>query len=203
MSETPGFGRSWLLSFADLTSLLLAFFLMLYASGHMGADAWKRVQHSLSEQFKPGNHGVGAVGAYVPLSRSAIFGADAEYLRGVMAMRVAGDPDLANVRVERRPGGVAVPLGPEMFVDSGAVTFTAKARDKLAALSNHLQYFRNRVEIRAVAEPAEGVEGWTLPVTRAIAVANELKRQGYPNPVASIGYIGTPALEIFVHEEKR
>jgi chemotaxis protein MotB len=204
MSEASGFGRSWLLSFADLTSLLLAFFLMLYASADMGPATWSRVRQSLSGQFHPGRAEEGGDVARTPLSRRAVPGLDPDYLRHVVAMRLASDPTLADVAVEARPGAVAIMLGEGIFAAIGKAALTDEARARLAALAAHLQYFGNRIEVHGfTATPDEGDGPWTLPVTRAIAVANELKRQGHPHHVASLGFAGPARVEIVIREDKR
>lgn len=43
----------WMISFADMISLLLAFFMLLYASGTLKHAEWKEMQKSLQRQFNP------------------------------------------------------------------------------------------------------------------------------------------------------
>ena len=185
----------WMLSFADLLSLLLAFFVMLYAMTQSNTPALKEAAQSLQQRLNPAH-----AQRFFTLSpedavpqEPSTRALDLHYLLPIVRAKIAASPDLS--RVQARPYSDRVVLtlpGDTLFAPSEAVmTDTAKAM--IVALGEMLNSIDNRVEIIGHAEPGKPSDsiyatGWELSLARAAAVARELRISGYEQDVDITGF---------------
>ena len=190
--EKPSEG-AWMTSFADLISLLLAFFVLLYATETGGAGQWERIRSSLAAKFNPGSAMAEGGATRTELSRMVPVGRDLDYLSAVLAERIASEGKLAGVRVERRAEGLFVVFPEGLLFEPGRHALDEATRERLRALVEILAKVPNRLEVYGhtdPSDPAETPQAWRLSIARAMAVAYELRRAGYPYAVTSMGYAG-------------
>ncbi len=190
--EKPGEG-AWMTSFADLISLLLAFFVLLYASETGGAGQWERIRSSLAAKFNPGSAMTEGGAARVELSRMVPVGRDLDYLSAILAERIASEGALAGVRVERRSDSLFVVFPEGVLFEPDRHALGEETRERLRALVDILAKVPNRIEVYGhtdPSDPAEVPQAWRLSIARAMAVAYELRRAGYPYAITSMGYAG-------------
>ncbi len=192
-SSRPAGGTSaegaWLVSFADLISLMLAFFVLLYASSSGGPGSWERMRGSLSATFNPSGTPDPGLGVRAELSRLAPEGRDLDYLAVVLAERLAA-PELVGVAVERRPDGLFIVLPEAIVFEPGRATLSDETRARLADLAQVLSKVPNRLEIYGHTDPEDSPAAWKLSIARSMAVAYELRRAGYPYAIAGMGFAG-------------
>jgi chemotaxis protein MotB len=180
-------------SFADLISLLLAFFVLLYAAETGGAGQWERIRSSLSAKFNPGTAASEGGSTRVELSRMVPVGRDLDYLSTVLAERIATEATLAGVRVDRRAEGIFVVFPEGILFEPGRHSLSDEIRTRLGLLVDILSKVPNKIEVYGHTDPSnpeEAPQAWRLSIARAMAVSYELRRAGYPYAITSMGYAG-------------
>lgn len=189
---------TWLLTFTDLVALLLAFFVMLFATLEVEVTRWAALIESLSQSFNPDRNVAfeppDAIRKIKRLpQRRAI---DLSYLETLLRDAVRAEPSLSTVIVHSREDRLVLVLPSDrMFAPGGAVPVAA-SRLTLETLGQVLRRIPNGIDIFGHTDPRPAVRSaygsnWSLSVARAVAVANELKRAGYRRPMMALGFAAT------------
>jgi chemotaxis protein MotB len=180
----------WLVSYADLVTLLFALFVVLYAAAdHDRARAIADVMaEQTSKAAMPGGRGVLPGGVGVMAARAAVERA------------LASNKTLsARVRVAGVPGGFVVSLAEAGFFAPGDATVREDAGALLDTLADTLRApshrsARLRVEGHTDSTPiatARYPSNWELSSARAAAVLSHLTSRGIPSSRLSLaGYAG-------------
>ena len=84
--------QAWLITFTDLTALLLAFFVLLFSMSEVQQGAWEAVVQSLSIKLNPVKRGpTSKQASHLPVTEIFIPKAvDLSYFRSVLADKVRG-----------------------------------------------------------------------------------------------------------------
>ncbi|RMF10180.1 MAG: chemotaxis protein MotB [Alphaproteobacteria bacterium] len=190
---------AWMVVFADLLSLLLTFFVLVFSMNSVQVEDWKAVVQTLSDRLNPNRvlmqqeryegHEQNAVD--LPLSESL------EYLNTVIEEKLAGDPVLGQARVRLLDDRLAISIPSDLLFKTGSAEIADddvyKAVSELAAMLSRLE---NRIAIIGYTDPSP-VSGtqytthWELSIDRALAIARILAGSGYDQPIATFGYGGT------------
>lgn len=167
----------WLVTLVDLIALMLAMFVLIYATQAVDAAKWQRIAKSLASAFM-GDGSDRMPQSRGPLMRSERPALDLSYLEMLLRDKLA---DIGVAAVERRRDGVAIVL-PEA------------AESALFDLANVLASLENTIAVRAAVRH----DDWERAIGRAREVANALRAAGYPQPVAALARAAAPDLEIIV-----
>lgn len=183
----------WLVTFADISALLLAFFVMLFSMSTLELDKWEAVISRLTKgdpdaiQLRPS-----------PVSANSIPTVDIPpalplgYLARVLNEKL-GDASLAGkVRIHHLDKMIVVSLPAEALFLPGRADLTPDARAAIFQVSSALSQIGNQIDIQGhTAPPADDTSGadwkWRLSLARAAAVGDELKRVGYRGNPAVLG----------------
>lgn len=178
-------GRSmWLVSFTDLISLMLAFFVLMFsmvepeqqrfAALAKGASARSTATRPSDAPPEPG-----AV-FNAPTVEPAL-AANLDYLAALLRNQLAADPLLAALPVRREDDRVVIVLaGGRLFADD-APAFSESGRRMLFLLGDALGRLPNRVEVVGHAERELDFPGreWERALGKAAAVSLALRETGY------------------------
>ncbi len=190
--EQPGQAR-WLVTFADISALLLAFFVMLFSMSSLEAEKWQAVVSKLpnadpsKENLRPPPNSAFNV-TTVDVPPALPLG----YLSQVLEEKISQDEVLGRAQIHRLDKLVIVSLPTErLFLSTGA-TLTESAKEALFRLTSALAQMGNQIDVYGHTAPggsdsASVMQNWRLSLARAIAVANELKRIGYQRNVTMLG----------------
>ncbi len=196
----------WLVTFADVTALLLAFFVMLFLMKNLQSEKWADIISQLSTSEKPTvkqiippptaakNIGKVEVREALPLN----------YLANVLEKNLVADEVLNTAAVHRLDGLVVVSLPSDTLFHPGQAKLTPGAREALFRIGGIVASLGNLVDVRGHTDPAPDSSGafgskWAISLARAAAVANELRRTGYRRPISIYGLADTR----FVHLDSR
>lgn len=190
MGRRGASSAAWMVTFSDLTLLLLTFFVLLFSMSTLRTEAWTAFVDGVSTRFEP------VVERPTP-ETSPEFAADSvvappaedlRYLQAVIAEAQVASPVLDAVQVI--PGGdrllLALPAAPE-----------AALMTELAGLLDRLD---NRVRVAvsldgdAALHDRERRESWDDGLARAEAVAASLRRAGYPQSVDVFAHVASVAV---------
>lgn len=187
----------WLLSFADLVTLLLGFFVLLYAASASEGDAYRAIADSLRE-LVDGEPARTAAGSIASLATQMDRHIDASGLS-------------AQVELRHTPHGLEVTAASSLLFAPGSAILDQQARhllDTLAALLIKAPDLVVRVEghtddtpIQTSAYPSN----WELSAARAVGVVRHLIGHGVtPQRLSAAGYADTrPAVQDAGSEQQR
>lgn len=211
-SRTPKPSMVWMLSFADLLSLLLAFFVMLYAMSQTGMGKWGEAAQSLQKRLNPGR-----VTASLDFSSDRSVPKEASldalglgYLMPVLRSKLLAVPALHDASVRRVDDRVVILLPGDALFGPSESALTASAKEALSSLADILGALDNAVEVVGHTEPGVPSDrrfetGWELSLARAAQVAKALRDAGYERPLVMSGMSASryPELDDTLEETQR
>lgn len=178
IAEEQGGAPLWLISFADLTAILVALFILLY---------------SMSSTFSGTGSGVAAAGD-APTDIANAAGPTARLARGDLALANLRIGYLSAVLAERDLAPVAttgpvsqsvetdrlvVRLAPAFAFEPGSRTLRPMAGQVVADVTDILKHAANPV---SVLVPVQGND-WSVAFDRAESAVRQLRRAGYEAPI--------------------
>ncbi len=195
----PGSGSPgrpvWLITFTDLVALLLAFFVMMFATQKVESLKWSAVVESLTRTLHPSgsdrmNHRSAARNLDQKTADRAI---DLDYLELVLREKFAADHQLKGILLHKYDDRLVVALSADSLFPAGGAVPSPKAKQVLFALAGILRNVGNRMDVYGHTDPSPVPKSlfrsnWELSIARAIAVANALRKAGYHHDLPALGY---------------
>ena len=183
----------WLLSFGDVTALLLAFFVMLFSMSHLQSEKWDAIISLISMSIEPTPKVQPA-----PVSNKNIATVDLikalapEYLEQVLSETLSRDDVLSRAEVTLLDERVIISLPSDSIFMPGNALITAEAEGALFRLAGVISQFGNQIMIAGHTDPApvsndSYSSNWELSLARALSVADYLKESGYPGEFTVFG----------------
>ena len=194
--ENPGYrgdgdsgDANWLMSYADMMTLLCGFFIMLFSISVVDRKKYSEVQKSVAQQFnvkvENENHEL------------------KENLRELIERRSLE----RTVRLEDIPGGVAAIFQSTTFFETGSAELTTSAVSTLEQFSlqvlrlqkDKAKEYRIQVEGHSDSRPITGsvfASNWELSAARAARVVRYLVGAGFSaGKMTALGFAETKPLE--------
>jgi chemotaxis protein MotB len=182
-SMAPG----WMITFADLLSLLLTFFVLVFATTSVEQKDWQRVVQPISAYLTGRTLAAPNVAAPVPTVQAKL---DLAYVSTLLDRLVADAPALAGSRVSRDEHRVVLTLRPGGAWIGGAPPPLADLARLLSGLDNRVEIFvHGGIDPSPHAPP---VADWRRALQQAMALAAELNRLGYARPLGASGTADLP-----------
>ena len=187
-------GQAWLLTFTDLTALLLTFFVLLYSMSTINDDDWQNLVDALSPRLS----GLQEVTVAMPSADEdaeeveRIPGTDLNYLFSLLREQMTEDPILAKASVVHADERITLALPGDLLFASGSTDLGEAARGSVFALGAVLRNLRNAIEIAGYADPLQPrrtyATNWELSLARATVLSAMLGEGGYEGEVLVRGY---------------
>jgi len=196
-------GRSWIVSFADLLSLLLSFMVMIFAVSNVERAPLREpvetlAVETLAETVNWPERELPTAAARFSTERAKVTQAlDLDYLGAVLETTLAADRLLGDLVIRRREDSLVVAMPGDLLFAPGEARLPEEVRPALDALARVLGNVTNRISILGHADPEPVREGgdypsnWELSLARALAVAERLERAGLGRPVTCYGLADT------------
>jgi chemotaxis protein MotB len=194
-SESDGESRShddesnWLVSYADMMTLLCGFFIMLFSMTKMDEPQFERIKQTLAEQFGGEYHSP-----------------NADLAKWVTQI-LQDTPLKGEADVETSAAGVAIVFRSAVFFDTLSAELTERGSTILEQLVGSLQE-RQKFEKKAFRFVVEGhtdsrpllsgpfATNWELSAARAARVVRVFVDKGFsPQSMAALGYSDTRPAE--------
>jgi len=195
----PSTSTAWMVTFSDLVVLMLAFFVLMFSMTSFKAEIFQSLSASLTETFNPRPAPVqtedGTDPAIVAPARPP--GQGLGYLASVLETTFANDPRFAGTLVQLLDGRLVILMPADLLFEAGHADVAVTARPVIAELGALLANLRNRVAVAGHTAPnpvdadSPFPGAWELSLARAAAVANGLRRAGYPAPLEVWGHADT------------
>ena len=194
-SQAPQQSKAWLVTFTDMVSLVLTFFVLLFSMSSVKIDDWENMIDALSQSLNPTKVEVVAT----PTARHNIASVflkraiNLDYLTSVLEETVGADVALAETKIVRMEDFMIVMLPGDLLFAPGRAVLTNEARQALFSLGGVLRNVDNEVMVNGHSDPVRPASGefdtnWDLSLSRAVVVANALRRAGYNQDIVASGY---------------
>jgi chemotaxis protein MotB len=196
--ERPAPSRSnWLVTFADLIALILAFFVMLYATHRVEHGDWQAMVKSLSQSLN-----VQADKQTRPAAEKNVrlihrpTAMDLTYLGVLLEGLRESEPLLSRVLLHRLGDRLIIALPGDLLFHPGRADPVDGAAQRIGVLANVLRNVSNRIDIFGHTDPSPVAghvfdSNWELSLARAETVANMLQTAGYPQKLGAFGLADT------------
>ena len=174
----------WIVSFADLVTLMMSFFVVLYALKQGGPDQQLNTAAAIAAQFD----------ALPAPDATDEFSMRVRQFRGIPiptrdknmghADSPADGADGADTKVTNIRDGKEITSGGSILFDGGSAVLTPQAKVVIKKLSGivggkaNILMLKGHVSADEIVLHPEDSLGWTLSYQRALAVADELSRLG-------------------------
>lgn len=176
----------WLVSFGDVTALMLAFFVMLYAMSHLQSERWEAVISVLATRERPVAEGEPRpIGERTTTRISLVDAFPTGYLQRILEEKLGEDPFLSGIRMTGLEDQLVLSLPAADFFDGGGAALSEAGRRALGRIATVFGQFGNRIDIRGHAAPEPPAPGTPfedaaeISLARALAVAKTLAASGY------------------------
>lgn len=187
-----------MLTFSDLISLLLTFFVMLFAMSNVKLDQWRDITDALSRTVEP-TPVVEPEPVTAPFNIGSIVfeaGTSLDYLAGVLEEVLAGDELLSQSLLFFYEDRLVISVPSNQFFDAGEVILSDPAELAVFQISGVVRNIENKIVVEAHAAPDEGVgdqfdSRWEVSIARAASVVQLLKRSGVEQEIDALGYADT------------
>jgi chemotaxis protein MotB len=190
----------WLLTFADLISLLLTFFILLFSMKVIDAQQWESLRGAFDSTFSVQE----VIIDTKPVETDSIEKIDSlkadnlDYLATILKTRFHSDPVLAATEVHRNVvlDTLTLNLPSKLLFDSGSANMKQTGTQTMANLGDLLRHVDNRIEVAGHTDPnpintSEFPTNWELSAVRALNVAEALMRQGIESYIPAVAYSDT------------
>jgi chemotaxis protein MotB len=180
-----GSAPRWFVTLVDLMSLLLAFFVLLFAMSAPKSEEWRALTDSLARRLNAGRTLPSGELPATP-GRGTVapsLGLGLDYLHALLETKIAGDALLGAVRLERQADRLIIMLPADLAFAPGEAALTRAAMPAIGALADAVRFLGNDVEVQGHADPrpapsAGYASNWELSLARAAAVADALAEAG-------------------------
>lgn len=184
--------KPWLITFADLFCVLLAFFALIFSMSKVETGKWK----ALTQAFSHGIEQPLSVNRPVKTPHDAGGlktepGLDLGYLGNVLEAQGKDNVLLQKAAIYRMGERLVVSLPSDLLFPPGSAEFEARGAAALFDLAGVLRNIANDVEVVGHTDPTPisktFASNWDLSLARAEAVAVELKRAGFARDIDAFG----------------
>lgn len=205
-------GALWMISFTDLVSLMLAFFVLMFAMREPHREHWSQMAGGLktapSTASRPSDgpppqpsasHNVAVVEENSARSL--------DYLSAVLRNQFSARPALAGMTVVRHEDRLTISAPLSLLYEGGGLTLSPRGREALYLLAPMLGRAGNRVEVVGRVDAA-APGGWEQALVRAVAVSRGLRDAGYQTDLVARGALadmvvdGAPGVELVIREQE-
>ena len=193
-SEAPK--NAWMITFADLVSLMLTFFVLLFSMSSVKMDEWDAMIDTLTQTLNPGKLTTVAA-ATAKFNIGTIFRRQAtnlDYLSGVLEGGIKSDALLSNSHIMLLDDRLIIAMPGDLLFPPGKAVMPDEAKTALFTLGSLLRNVGNQIGVNGHSDPVPPApekgfaSNWELSLARASAVANALRRSGYTDDIIAYGY---------------
>ena len=187
--EGPGHER-WVVSYADLLTLLLAFFVVMYSISSVNEGRYRTVSEAMVQAFQANQQQAPPEKDKVKSRHGALMQGVADDILGVLDPMVRD----GEVRVEDTARGIAVQINASMLFESGQAELNPAAVRSLESIARVLARAPNPIEVEGHTDnsPINSPmfpSNWELSAARASRVVRLFVQTGVPaTRLSAVGF---------------
>lgn len=184
----------WLITFADLAAVLVAFFVLMFSMSEVDTDRWNGAVDALDRQFDVSHEAENARPTAQLNIRQLLSedGLELGYLRRILAGHIADQPELSGAGLREVDDSVIVTLPASFLFEKGGARVSTRGQRSIFILAGALGRIDNNIEVIGHADP-QLIKGrafdtnWELSLARAAAVARALSVNGVSREIRIVG----------------
>ncbi|MDA0781053.1 MAG: flagellar motor protein MotB [Rickettsiales bacterium] len=182
-TEETTSNNNWMMTFADLLSLLLVFFILIYATTSIKKGQWDKLRESMGESFKAAKVIEKKLVTNLHATKITINkGTDIDYLEAVIESKIKDDAFLKNnIKLEKDANSLIIKInGPNLFEGNSPV-LTEDSRVLLFIIGDALQRVKNRIEVFGYInenDESKHTDSLKLALSRAVKLASGMRDAG-------------------------
>jgi chemotaxis protein MotB len=192
-ARTAATRSNWLVTFADLIALVLAFFVMMYATHRVEQGDWQAMVKSLSQSLNVQvdvRDQPAATGNVRLINRPSAM--ELSYLEALFSGLRKSEPLLSKILLHRLDDRLIIAFPGDLLFPPGRADPVAGAALRVAELANVLRNVSNRIDVFGHTDPSPVAghvfdSNWELSLARAETVADMLQSAGYPQKLGAFG----------------
>lgn len=187
---------AWMLTFADLVSLLICFFVLLFSMKDSNKEKWDEIKGALAGAFDM------TPKIYTPrpdlletIPRVEIKQADdLAYLQQLLNKRFQEDALLKQMKTERvNDNQLLVSMPTRLLFKSSTATLLTEGIEAIEKVGDVLRHIDNHIIVTGHTDPAPIFTStyptnWELSILRSLSVAGALKNSGVSQHIGVKGY---------------
>lgn len=183
----------WLIVFSDVVALLLAFFVMMYATQKVETGGWQAMVQSLSQSLRIDRlQATHASAARNVEQRDLPPAIDLTYLQTLIEGMRESDPALVEIVMTREDDRLIIAIPGDLLFDAGRADPTPRAEPRIRVFAELFRNLSNRIDVQGHADsrPLSGQvfeSNRELSLARAETVAEMLRGAGYRRRVGAFG----------------
>lgn len=199
---------NWMITVADLFSLMLTFFVLLYSMSVIQHDHWEVIAKSLMQRLQPIQE---ETTDFTSPDMFSVEHEDIRWARGldylnrvIIGQLQENGTAFEGIRLYRLPDRLILSLASDKMFPPGSNRLMPDARIAIRQLSAFLSRIGNAITIEGHTDPtpissASFPSNWELSMARASAVAKILRNEGYPYQLNILG-LGSSRYEAWQKE---
>ena len=165
---------AWMLTFNDLLSLLLTFFILLYSLSEYSTGKWHDISQSLGEKFRAEPE------FEVPFTKTI----DIDYLYMIIMNKIKENPELNNIFLQNLTDKLIISLPMSSLFKENSDEIMLGGESIIYLLSSTLFVLDNAVSVNAIGDvssidPFYGSPKIVLNLNRATKIANMLQENSF------------------------
>lgn len=185
----------WMLTFADLLSLMLTFFVLVFSMSNIRYDSWKDVVETMRDEFNPSYRAISVreFDNRQAAARNPTRGLNLNYLSALIRRDLSRHEGLEDATVRREQDRVVVSIPASRLFEHKSGQFLTGATGTLERFAGSLLQIKNQLMIASHTNDLPVSSGryrsnWELSVTRAQLVSGVLVDAGYLQSVTVVGH---------------
>lgn len=187
--------QAWMMTFADLLSLVLTFFVLLYSMSALESNKWEEISQSLAQKLNPSIE----VERETPAASRSIEkislpkAMSLDYLSAIIADKFRDSTGLQEAfTLQYQDDRLVISLIGKAVFEEGNATPTEDGGIAIFLIGDILQTIGNHIDIYGTAPMQKNSEkqqlsGWELSLSRAAVVSKALRNMGYEYKITSFG----------------
>lgn len=191
LPEPPN--MAWMLTFADLVSLLITFFVLLFSMKSVDTQRWDVLVGELSGIFAREERIIQTKpDETYSLEKVQVVEADPlSYIENLLQTRFRADPVLSQVKTRRdtKEDVLHITLPSYLLFDSGSAVLNKDGDAAIMQVADMIRHLDNRIDVAGHTDPtlvlsADFPSNWELGMLRSLAVVDLMVARGVPHPTA-------------------
>lgn len=186
---------AWMLTVADLFSLILTFFVLLYSMSVIQREEWDAISESLMQRVQVTiTDDLTAPSQDWQIPRAEItYARGLDYLNKIIGERFGQAGSMEDVLVTRGEDRIILSLVADSMFAPGSAEIRPESQETLRQLGLFLGTIGNAVSVEGHTDPrpinnATYPSNWELSMARAMSVARAIRATGYPHMMDIYGH---------------
>jgi chemotaxis protein MotB len=173
----------WMMTFADLLSLLLVFFILIYATTSVQKGKWEKLKEVMGDSFKPSKIVEREYVTNLHATKIQINkGTDTDYLAAILESKIKNNAFLKNnISLDREKSSLVIKLNSKNIFEGNSPILTEDSRILFFVIGDALQRIKNKIEVMGHTNDKidnNDMTTWNLALARAVKVASKLREYG-------------------------